>query len=168
MPPSPLYVIKPYKWVRRLVEVKEKQECLFDGPAILDETGRVLNSSVINQGMHEVLEELLISQNDLFPHTITFKDDILSNYHVFRSFRRTSNTRALNQGVQRDDIDIVNRWHQVEKADGNRPSFDMRHHCHTVRITHRSILTIHFCNVININTIKADYCLGFFMKTQFT
>jgi hypothetical protein len=109
------------------VEIKEKQG-LVDGPAKSDETGQVLNSSIIYQGMHEVLEELLISQNDLFPHTITCKDDILSNYHVFRSFWRTSDTRALNQGVQRDDIDIVNRCHQVEKADGNRPSYDMWHH----------------------------------------
>jgi hypothetical protein len=64
----------------------------------------------------------------LFPYTRTSKEEIEQNYHAFRSFRRSSDTRALNQGVKRDDIDIVNRWHQVERAAGNRPSFDMRHH----------------------------------------
>jgi hypothetical protein len=119
--------IKPYVWINRIKEVKRKQGFL-DGPAISDEKGRVLNSSAIDQGMHEVLEDLFVSHRHLFPSSITSKEDVLSSYHAFRSFRRSSDTRALNQGVRRDDIDLVNRWHQVEKAGGNRPSFDMRHH----------------------------------------
>jgi hypothetical protein len=119
--------IKPYLWIERLKEIKFKQG-LIDGPGISDEKGRVLNSSVIDQGMHEVLEEIYGREKELFPSTIKSKDDIASTYHAFRSFRRSSDTRALNQGVRRDDIDLVNRWHQVEKADGSRPSFDMRHH----------------------------------------
>jgi hypothetical protein len=78
--------------------------------------------------MHEVLEELFVTQKDLFPRTITSHEEIVTNYHAFRSFHHSSDTRALNQGVRRDDIDLVNRWHQVEKADGSRPAFDMRHH----------------------------------------
>jgi hypothetical protein len=119
--------IRPYKWIRRLIELKGKQD-LYDGPAISDEKGRVLNSSNIDQSMHEVLEELFTHQQDLFPSSIKTKEDIEENYHAFRSFRRSSDTRALNQGVRRDDINLVNRWHQIDKADGRRPSFDMRHH----------------------------------------
>jgi hypothetical protein len=78
--------------------------------------------------MHEILEELFTHQQDLFLSLIKTKEDIEGNYHAFRSFRRSSDTRALNQGVRRDDIDLVNRWHQIDKADGSRPSFDMRHH----------------------------------------
>jgi hypothetical protein len=78
--------------------------------------------------MHEILDDLFISQNDLFPSTITSKDDILSNYHAFCLLWRTSDTRALNHGVRRDDIDLVNCWHRMDKADGSHPSFDMRHH----------------------------------------
>jgi hypothetical protein len=77
--------------------------------------------------MHEVLEELFVEQKDLFPSLIRSKEDAESNYHSFSSFQRSSDTRALNRGVQRDDIDIVNRWH-VERPDGNRPAFDMHHH----------------------------------------
>jgi hypothetical protein len=39
-----------------------------------------------------------------------------------------SQTPEHHKGVCRDDIDLINRWHQVNRADGNRPSFDMRHH----------------------------------------
>jgi hypothetical protein len=80
-----------------LIVVKGKQG-LTDGPAISDEKGRVLNSSNIDQSMHEVLEELFLSQRDLFPSSIKAKEDIESNYHAFRSFRRISDTRALNRG----------------------------------------------------------------------
>jgi hypothetical protein len=119
--------IRPYEWIKMLMIVKEKQG-LTNGPAISDEQGRVLNASSIDQSMHEVLEELFMQQRDIFSSSIKSKEDIAENYHAFRSFRRSSDTRALNRGVRRDDIDIVNRWHQIDKADGNRPMFDMRHH----------------------------------------
>jgi hypothetical protein len=119
--------IEPHMWINRLLCLKEKQG-LIDGPAISDAKGRVLNSLTIDQGMHEVLEDLYITDKGLFGPSITEKEDISISFHAFRSFRRSSDTRALNQGVRRDDIDIVNRWHQVDRADGNRPSFDMRHH----------------------------------------
>jgi hypothetical protein len=82
----------------------------------LDEKGRVLNSSTIAQGMHEVLEDLFVSHKQLFSSTIKEKEEISSNYHLFRSFHRSSDTRALNQGVKRDNINLVNCWHQVERA----------------------------------------------------
>jgi hypothetical protein len=95
----------PHKlWINRLKELKLKQG-FMGGPAISDQKGRVLNSSTIDQGMHEVLEELFMSHHYLFPTTITSKEDLSSHYHAFRSFRRSSDMRALNQGVRRDDID---------------------------------------------------------------
>jgi hypothetical protein len=57
--------IQPCAWIENLVKLKHKQG-LTDGPAISDEKGRVLNMSTINQGMHEVLEDLFTSQRDLF------------------------------------------------------------------------------------------------------
>jgi hypothetical protein len=87
--------IKPYEWVKMLITVKERQG-LTNGPAISDEQGRVLNSSNIDQSMHEVLEELWMQQRDLFPSSIKHKEDIEANYHAFWSFRRSSDTRALH------------------------------------------------------------------------
>jgi hypothetical protein len=116
-----------YFWIDNLIKLKTHQG-LTDGPAISDDKGRVLNSSTIDQGMHEILEDLYISQRDSFPLSIKSSDDIVENYHAFQSFRRSSDTQALNQGVSREDIDLVNHWHQTQKADGNRPSLDMRYH----------------------------------------
>jgi hypothetical protein len=99
--------LKPYTWIRRLIVSKERQGLSY-GPAISDEKGRVLNSSNIDQAMHEVLEELFIHNCDLFPNSVMNKDDIESNYHAFHSFTRSSDTRALNKGLRRDDINLVN------------------------------------------------------------
>jgi hypothetical protein len=90
--------------------------------------GRVLNLSSIDQSMHEILEELFTTQSELFLVGITTKDDIVENYHAFRSFRRSLDTSALKQCVGREDINLLNCWHQVEKADGSRPVLDMRYH----------------------------------------
>ena len=51
-------------------------------------------------------------------------------YSCFRTFRRTSNSRALeNRNLLHDDaIDIVNRWRQAENAKGKRPTHVMRQH----------------------------------------
>jgi hypothetical protein len=89
-----------------LKHLKERQG-LVDGPAISDERGRTLNSSTIDQGIHEILEEIYGHQRDLFPLSIKSKGDITTTYHAFWSFRRSSDTRALNQGARRDDINLV-------------------------------------------------------------
>jgi hypothetical protein len=78
-----------------LLKLKTKQG-ISNGPAILDENGRILNASNIDQAMHEILKELLLQNQDLFPSFIKTKEDIKANYHAFRSFRRSSDTRALN------------------------------------------------------------------------
>jgi hypothetical protein len=49
-------------------------------------------------------------------------------HQVFRSFRRSSDTRAIEMNVSKTDIEIVNRWHAVEAAKGNRPNFPMHQH----------------------------------------
>lgn len=119
--------IEPYRWFAKLIAVKEKQG-LKDGPAISDEIGQVLTTMFMNDLIQEVLEDLFEQKRELFPKTITSKDELAVNYQAFRSFRRTSDTRAINQHVKADIIELVNRWHAVEKADGNRAAFNMRNH----------------------------------------
>lgn len=78
--------------------------------------------------MHEILEDLFESKRELFPKTIRDVEDIRENYQAFRSFRRTSTTRAQEERVNVDDINLVSRWHSIDKAAGKRPSFEMRFH----------------------------------------
>jgi hypothetical protein len=70
--------------------------------------------------LHEILEELFESDRQLFPPTIKDLDTLLKSYQAFLTLRRTSDTRALEMKVARDDIDIVNRCEQVEKAQGRK------------------------------------------------
>jgi hypothetical protein len=119
--------IKPLQWIESLVNLKQQQG-LRDGPAISDANGRVMTISSLNGALYEVLEEVYEANPECFPLSIKSKEDIYSSYGVYRSFRRASDTKALNEDVRQDDIDLVNRWHQVEKVGGKRPAFNKRHH----------------------------------------
>jgi hypothetical protein len=74
------------------------------------------------------LEELHETARHLFPPNVRSIEDLRKKYHAFRSFRRTSDTRATEKKVDPDDVDIINRWKTVEKAKGKRPSRPMRQH----------------------------------------
>ena len=76
----------------------------------------------------DILEELFIESRSLFPPNIPSKDRIREYYHCYRTFRRTSDTRAIEKGVAQTDIDIVNKWQKIEKAKGRRPKEPMRRH----------------------------------------
>jgi hypothetical protein len=54
--------------------------------------------------------------------------DVFERYGVSRSFRRGSNTHAINQGVSEADIDRNNGWSKLEKAQGRTPILRMQAH----------------------------------------
>ncbi len=47
---------------------------------------------------------------------------------AYRTFRRTSDSIAIEEKVAQADIDVINRWQTVEKAAGSRPNRPMRQH----------------------------------------
>ena len=78
--------------------------------------------------LFESLSEIYSKTPELFPLDIKTAEDIESNYQCFRTFRRSSNTRAVEVKVDLKDQQIVNRWRTVEKAGGKRPSMPMHMH----------------------------------------
>jgi hypothetical protein len=110
-----------------LIEIKEKHG-FRDGPAISDISGVVHSVRDINDCLHEILDDLFEDSNYLFPKHVTDKEALHKTYQAFRTFRRTSDTRAHEMNVADKDIDVVNRWKSVEKAKGTRPSRPMRQH----------------------------------------
>ena len=81
---------------------------------------------------HEVLCEVQLRRPDLIP----FMVDVPEDYGIARSFRRGSDSEALSRGVSQTDIDAMNRWRNLEKAKGRRPTFgSMREHYADERIT---------------------------------
>ena len=63
----------------------------------------------------------------LFPVAVKSTEDIRAKYNVFQSFRRGSDTRAMNQNVSLDDSHCVNRWQAKVKAKNKEPSLAMHH-----------------------------------------
>jgi len=104
----------------------------------------MLNSLDINNTLWDLLETIFEEDKSLFPSDIITKieeaDDIREGlsetYACFRTFRRTSDTRALNKKneLQNEDIDIVNRWRSVEAARGKGPNLPMKHHYADIQI----------------------------------
>ena len=95
------------------------------GPAITDFTGKVMSFRILNDMLFEVLTNIFDRNPDLFSRKISSHDDISANYQCFRTFRRTSDTRALEKRVKQPDIDIVNKWKSDEKSKSNKPSLPM-------------------------------------------
>jgi hypothetical protein len=100
----------------------------IDGPAISDEKGRSYSTKDMTDSFQEILEDLFDTERHLFPPDITSKEVLHEKYQAFRSFRRTSDTRAAEMEVSSSDVDIVNRWESVEKAQGRRAAMPMRLH----------------------------------------
>jgi hypothetical protein len=113
--------------VEKLLEFKRSRG-YTSGPAISDIDGRVFSHRVMNDALLELLEELFDSQRELFPPSISSKEILRQRVQVYRTLRRTSDTRAIEKKVNQTDIDVVNRWKSVERADGNRPNRPMRQH----------------------------------------
>jgi hypothetical protein len=106
----------------------KKNQGFSDGPAISDLGGRVLSHRSLNDSLLEVLEDLFDTHRELFPASILDKETLRKRVQVYQTLWRTSETRALEQKVGQSDIDVVNRWKALERADGNRPHRPMRQH----------------------------------------
>jgi hypothetical protein len=111
----------------RLIEFKRTRGCVV-GPAISDLAGNVLSHRALNDSLLEILEELFDNHREMFPPSVADKETLRMRVQVYRTLRRTSDTRALEQKVSQSDIDVVNRWKLLERADGNRPHRPMRQH----------------------------------------
>jgi hypothetical protein len=74
--------------------------------------GSLVNDRVRNDGRDDVSESI----------------DVYESYGVSRSFRRGSNTLAINQGVTEATINHNNRWSIVERAKGMAPKLGMQQH----------------------------------------
>jgi hypothetical protein len=119
------------------IKVREKIKRLLDfkrsigqvtGPAISDLKGKIFSSRSLNDAFLEILEDLFDTHRELFPASVEDKETLRKRIQAYRTFRRTSDSVAIEMGVSQVDIDVVNRWQTLEKAKGSRPSRPMRQH----------------------------------------
>ena len=93
----------------------------LEGPAIYDSQGVIFNSQDMNELFWAILEEIYLEKPDLFPKDICSIVDIRSSINIYRTLRRSSNSQAISKGVSKEDIDIVERWRNVESSKGKAP-----------------------------------------------
>jgi hypothetical protein len=125
--------IKVQTSLNRLIDLKEAQG-LKDGPAISDATGRLCRTRDIDDCFQEILEELFQSKHHLFPAHINDVSMLRQKDQVFRTYQKSSDSRALAKGVSDIDIDVINIWQTLERAKGKRPSRPMRQHYVAVQL----------------------------------
>ena len=97
------------------------------GPAITSWEGKILSLATLDGLLHYYLIKMLENKQE-FPFEIQSDDDICERFLVYCLLRRGSTTRAINQGVSQNDIDVMNRWKAVESAKGKKPAREMRQH----------------------------------------
>jgi hypothetical protein len=52
----------------------------------------------------------------------------LIRFGISRTYRKTSETRARAAGIPKEQVETVNRWKKIERAQGRRPQFAMVDH----------------------------------------
>jgi hypothetical protein len=116
------------KNISDLILVTRELQGWLSGPAICDKEGTQWTTAFANEILHELLCNMFDQDPSLFPSHIGSHGDIIAKFHVYHSFRRASDSRAFSKEVALADIRVVNRWQKVEKAKGQRLSYDMTQH----------------------------------------
>ena len=81
-----------------------------------------MSNTAMNELLWATLEEIYFEDPDSFPKDIRSVDDIQTHINIYRSLRRSSNSRAISKGVKKTDIDIVERWRNEDGSKGKAPS----------------------------------------------
>ena len=115
--------IQVRKWVSRL---KAANDLLgrSEGPAFVNPaTLKQASTSEMNEVFLDLLGEIFEEDRELFAVDIRLSPDLQEKYIVFRSFRRGSESRAVEKNVSEGDRYIVNRWCKKEGAGASKYSF---------------------------------------------
>jgi hypothetical protein len=115
-------------WLKRFLEACGR-EGRCRGPAFVAPSGE----HSYQWFEREILERLRGIQQahpDLIPEDVQVLDDL----GLSRSFRRGATSEARARGIDRDDVDLTNRWRTFEGAKGRRPRMAMRDHYSDIRL----------------------------------
>jgi hypothetical protein len=115
-------------WVRRLMAI-HLMRGRVEGPAFVDPTSGIQSSSMdLNDLFMELLVDIYDSHPSLFGVDIYSAADVSDKYHVFRSFRRGSESQAVAKKVNESDRYVVNRWKRKEAAGTKKANLPIDQH----------------------------------------
>lgn len=110
------------RWVTRLISLHRTMRRDV-GPAFVNPVnGKQTTTSEMNDLFIDLLTEIFDDHPDLFSVDVRTAGDLFDKYHVYRSFRRGSESRAVSKDVSPADRYQVNRWRKKEKAAGAKMS----------------------------------------------
>jgi hypothetical protein len=115
-------------WVRRLL-ASHLLRGRVEGPAFVDPTSGSQSSSMdMNDLFLELLVDIYESHRSLFGVDVSSSADVADKYHVFRSFRRGSESQAVAKRVDESDRYVVNRWKKKEAAGTKKANLPIDQH----------------------------------------
>ena len=123
------------RWVARLADAKKAQG-LSHGPAFSDEKGNPVDPRWLEM---EILDRFKVVQ-EKYTDIIRPDVQVYEEFGISRSFRRGATTEARNQKVSENDINLMNRWRNFEKAGGKRPRMRMQDHYSDIALMIPSLL----------------------------
>jgi hypothetical protein len=88
----------------------------------------------------ECLAEIFERKPKLFGSDVKSAEDLTEKYHIFRSFRRESESRAVAMKVSDADRYVVNRWRRKEIAEASRVNYPIDQHYVDVSLVSLSFL----------------------------
>lgn len=127
--------LEPAKWIYRMIQWYERGG-ESRGWVFRNKVGARAKASDYEW---DILCELENVQRES-PHVLSANVDVFDEFGVSRSFRRGSDTHAINQGVKTEDIERNNRWRTVEQSHGKAPKLRMIHHYSDVRNMLKALL----------------------------
>jgi hypothetical protein len=128
--------LQPGMWIERMVAWYEAKGIIRGWVFRNFKTGEAARACDYEW---DILQELEKIQKDS-PNIIDENVNVLEEYGVSRSFRRGSDTHALNQGVSVVDVERNNRWRSVEHAGSKKVVLRMIHHYEEVSQMLKSLL----------------------------
>ncbi len=114
----------------------KKMQRLSHGPAFSDDQGQQVNPRWLEM---EILDRLRSIQ-EKNPTVISPDVQVYEEFGISRSFRRGATKEARNQKVSENDINLMNRWRNFEKAGGKRPRMRMQDHYSDIALMIPSLL----------------------------
>jgi hypothetical protein len=115
--------LRPGDWVDRML-VWYSLQGVASGPVFRNKWGDRAKAVDFQSAIFSKLLEIQLDRPDLISPTI----DVMAEYGMARSFRRGSDTQALNRKVAQIYIEMNCRWRLVEQAKGKTPRLRMIHH----------------------------------------
>ena len=110
--------IQVKQWIRRLVAVHRIWR-RTTGPAFVNRDGYQSTTPEMNDLFLRLLIDIYEEHPSMFGLDVSQSSDLDEKYHIFRSFRRGSESRAVAMQVSVSDRYQVNRWKKKE-ASGSR------------------------------------------------